>query len=42
MIEEVTVDLLKEKINDTRYPFGHGYRGGRGARGHCARGVYCM
>jgi len=22
---EVTVDLLKEKINDTRFPFGHGY-----------------
>jgi len=22
---EVTVDLLREKINDTRYPFGHGY-----------------
>lgn len=24
-IEELTVDLLKKKINDTEFPFGHGY-----------------
>jgi hypothetical protein len=24
-IKEVTMELLKEKINDTRFPFGHGY-----------------
>lgn len=23
--EEMTIDLLREKINDERYPFGHGY-----------------
>jgi hypothetical protein len=22
---EVTLELLKEKINDTHFPFGHGY-----------------
>lgn len=22
---ELTVDLLREKINDTSFPFGHGY-----------------
>lgn len=24
-IREVNLELLKEKINDTKYPFGHGY-----------------
>lgn len=24
-IQPVSIDLLKEKINDTRFPFGHGY-----------------
>ena len=23
--DEVSVDLLREKIEDTRFPFGHGY-----------------
>lgn len=25
LIEEVTADLLRDKINDTTFPFGHGY-----------------
>ena len=25
LIEEVTVDLLRDKINDATFPFGHGY-----------------
>ena len=25
LIKEVTVDLLRDKINDVAFPFGHGY-----------------
>ena len=25
MYEEVTLELLRRKIEDTRFPFGHGY-----------------
>jgi hypothetical protein len=25
LIEEVTVDLLRDKIEDVAHPFGHGY-----------------